>query len=124
MTFGADGEIALYLLKPYTDTTTDTLDMLLGWSVGESVPPETYSVGLHVDSAAGDLVEQDDYGLPGGPFGCRASHIDVSHLPPGEYTLKVVVYDWRTNARLPGRMGDRVADRLPLAAVRVRAAGG
>ena len=31
------------------------------------------------------------------------SEIDISALPPGDYELRVALYDWRTGARLSAR---------------------
>ncbi len=104
----AESEIELFKLRTGLESGGETLDVLVGWSVGEAVPVHTYSVGLHIVDAAGELVTQVDYGLPDGAFECRAAHIETVELPPGEYTLLAMVYDWQTNERLPVGEEERV----------------
>ncbi|MBI5667119.1 MAG: glycosyltransferase family 39 protein [Chloroflexi bacterium] len=97
----------------------NTLSALLLWSVGADVPPYTYSVGLHVLDAAGELVAQADYGLPLEAFACRQSVF--ADLPPGDYELNAVVYNWSTGDRLPGVLvaTGETGDGLALAAFSV-----
>jgi hypothetical protein len=78
----------------------DTLYVTLEWSVGENVPPSTYSAGVHVTDETGSLVVQADYGLPGTPFGCVSTQIATRQLAPGQYNVQAVVYAWETGARL------------------------
>ena len=40
------------------------LNVVLSMSHSEELPPYTYSVGLHVEDAQGQLRAQDDFGLP------------------------------------------------------------
>ena len=88
----------------------------IGWAVAADVQPYTYSVGLHVDDAEGNFVAQVDYGLPELAFACQETQIPVSDLPPGEYTLYVIVYAWESGQRLQGDLlADRQrGERLPL----------
>lgn len=109
------GGVALTALDDLPDMVTDTLPVIVGWKVGEAIPPNTYSVALHVTNADGELVGQADYGLPNIRFSCFESNIAVGDLPAGDYTLSAIVYAWETGERLPGvvnatgEQGDRLA---------------
>lgn len=96
--------------------TGGTLKTRLLWAVGADVPPYTYSVGLHVLDAAGTLVAQADYGLPLEAFACRETAIPTGHLPPGEYQLLALVYNWSTGERLVGEVvaAGETGERLEL----------
>ena len=60
-----------------------------------------YSLAVHVfDRRTGQRVAQGDTGVGPGAIVPLRSEIDVSALPPGEYELRVALYDWRTGARL------------------------
>ena len=63
-----------------------------------------YSLAVHIiDPLSGERVAQGDTGVGPGTFVPLLSEIDVSALPPGEYDLRVALYDWQTGARLPAR---------------------
>ena len=63
-----------------------------------------YSLAVHIiDSQTGQRVAQGDTGIGPGAIVPLRSEIDVSTLPPGEYELRVALYDWQTGARLPAR---------------------
>jgi hypothetical protein len=96
------------------------LDML--WTIAPQIPPETYSVALHLyDAQTEALVEQADYGLPHGPVGPVHTEIDLADLPDGRYTVILGVYEWQTGARLSGTDLDSGAqgDLVPLASFRL-----
>jgi hypothetical protein len=118
-----DEGIRLTLLDPIPESATGHLPLLLGWSLTDDVPRQKYSVGLHVENADGQLVAQSDYGLTVESFACAASDIALDGLPPGEYTLLALVYDWQTNDRLPAENMDsgETGDRLPLGTIQVNA---
>ena len=60
-----------------------------------------HSLAVHViDVNSGERVAQGDVGVGPGDFVRLASEIDVSALPPGDYELRVALYDWRTGVRL------------------------
>ncbi|HEX2907661.1 MAG TPA: hypothetical protein VHO69_12405, partial [Phototrophicaceae bacterium] len=80
------------------------LKVQLVWAVSADVPPYTYSVGLHLLDDTGQLVQQADYGLPSEAFACRQTAIPTADLPPGDYQLRVMVYNWSTGERLTGRV--------------------
>jgi len=112
--FGDGISLAYYdALPTHAD---DILDTTLIWSVSPDVPLYTYSVALHVLDSSGQLVAQQDYGLPGEALACRQSSIPLDTLFPGEYTLATAVYRWENGERLPGTIvatGEQ-GDRLPL----------
>jgi hypothetical protein len=87
------------------DVTGNTLSVLAGWRRVASLPPDTYSVGLHLLDDNGQLVAQADYGLPNEPFACRQTTLDLTGLPAGTYTLSAVIYNWQTGAQ----MGERAS---------------
>lgn len=96
-------------------STGDELLVAAGWSVGDSVPPETYSVSFKLWNAAGDFVTQADYGLRASGFGWQLGKLPVSAVPAGEYTLTATVYDWRSGAALQG--GDAAVEIVPVTTV-------
>jgi hypothetical protein len=116
--------VSLTALDEFPDTVGDTLPVIIGWQVGADVPPNKYSVALHVTDQTGELVAQADYGLPGLAFSCIESNIALDDLPAGEYTLNAVVYAWESGERLPGVVTSTGAqgDRLPLATFEVNPA--
>jgi hypothetical protein len=89
-----------------------TMKAFVAWNGGSALPPETYSVALHVLDANGELVAQSDYGLPADAFLCTQPAITLSGLPAGEYTLAVIVYNWQTGERLTGTLDGAQGDRL------------
>jgi hypothetical protein len=102
---------------PSTMTTlSQSLPVLIAWSVADPVPDNTYSVALHVLNDAGELVSQADYGLPTEAFACRSVIIPLDNLPPGDYSLMSIVYNWQSGARLTGEAAEsgEQGERLPL----------
>ncbi|NWF68253.1 MAG: glycosyltransferase family 39 protein [Chloroflexi bacterium] len=96
-----NGVIGAALLDPLPAQATNSLYVNLGWWQDASVPRQRYSAALHITDSADNLVAQgQDYGLPYEATACRYSVISVADLPPGDYTLRLVVYDWQSSARL------------------------
>ena len=63
-----------------------------------------YSLALHVIyTLTGERVAQGDIGVGPGAFVPLCHEIDVSSLPPGDYELRVALYDWQTGERLTAR---------------------
>lgn len=87
------------------------LQIDMAWIIDQSVPPDTYSVGLYVfDAATNEFVAQADFGLPPPPFAPERRDVDLRALPSGDYDLEVSVYRWRSGLRLMGldrRSGER-----------------
>lgn len=113
--------IGMTLLEPLPESVTNSLNVVLGWSVSNNIPPDTYSVGLHIQDIEGALVAQTDYGLPAGNATCHMDTISLSSLAPGNYRLTTLVYNWQTNQRLPtlNLENDTEADDISLGTFRV-----
>ena len=70
-----------------------------------------YSLALHViDTLTGKRVAQGDIGVGPGAVVPLCREIDISALPPGDYEVRVALYDWRTGTRLSAR--DLVTDEV------------
>ena len=100
ITFGDKG-IALSAITSSVHAEERKLEVTQIWSVAADVPTYTYSVGLHIDNAQGQLVAQTDYTLPQTPQACSWSSIDLTGLAAGDYQLLAVVYNSGTGERLP-----------------------
>ncbi len=99
----------------------ERIDARLWWRV-EETPELDYSIGLHLLDANGGLVAQSDgaiqhYGVETVQTSqMEAGRIYIDHralilppdLPPGEYTLTLVVYQSWDNARLEINGGDEL----------------
>ncbi|MBK8022366.1 MAG: glycosyltransferase family 39 protein [Chloroflexi bacterium] len=107
------GPIALDLVVPATEPLDPPMSMLFWTEPGPDTPSDTYSVGIHVEDAAGTLVASLDYGVHAGSA-CQI--VLLPDLPAGSYTLYGLIYAWQTGERLPGEdLTDGMAgDRLPL----------
>ena len=55
-------------------------------------------------------IAQGDVGVGPGAIVPLRSEIDISALPPGDYELRVALYDWQTGARLSAK--DLVTDEV------------
>ncbi len=63
-----------------------------------------YSLAVHVyDALTDERVAQGDTGIGPGYIVPLRSEIDVSGLPPGDYEVRVALYDWQTGVRLQAR---------------------
>ena len=63
-----------------------------------------YSLAIHViDLRTGERVAQGDTGVGPGAVVPLCREIDISALPPGDYEVRVALYDWQTGERLPAR---------------------
>jgi hypothetical protein len=111
-----NGQIALTGLASLPDNLDESLPILMSWQLDPSVPPNTYSVALHVVDDSGELVAQADYGLRPQSFSCYDQTVTLDGLAPGEYTLRVGVYAWETGERLIGMSTetDEQTDMLPI----------
>ena len=63
----------------------------------------SYSLAVHVFDQHGERVAQGDIGVGHGTIVRLRSEIDISALPPGDYELRVALYDWQTGERLLAR---------------------
>ena len=92
-----------------------TLDML--WGV---LPHETHSVSIQAFDGGGEKVRAEDYVIKD-EFHARY-HIDLSSLSPGEYAVKLIVYNFDTGASVPGTLvssGERVERTLDIGRVTI-----
>jgi hypothetical protein len=107
----------IHLTSVEIEQRDDNLRVLAAWSLAPEVPRSTYSVALHVVDNTDTLVAQADYGLPPDAFACRVSNIALTELPPGDYILMGIVYNWSSGERLPATNLETGAqgERLPLA---------
>ena len=63
-----------------------------------------YSLAIHVmDLRTGERVAQADTGVGPGTYVPLCREIDISALPPGDYEVRVALYDWQTGERLTAR---------------------
>ena len=63
-----------------------------------------YSFAVHlIDTQTDQRVAQGDVGVGPGAIVPLRSEIDVSALPPGDYELRVALYDWQSGERLLAR---------------------
>lgn len=92
--------ITLRLLQPVTRPTTNKLQVLLAWNIKSDIPPNTYSVGLHILNNEKTLVQQLDYSLPPTDVPCISSILPLDNLSAGNYSLEARVYEWQTGKRL------------------------
>ena len=77
----------------------------------DEAPLVSYSLAVHViDLNSGVRVAQGDTGVGPGTYVRLRSEIDISALPPGDYDVRVALYDWQTGARLSAR--DLVTDEV------------
>ncbi len=63
----------------------------------------SYSLAVHVFDQRGQRVAQGDTGVGPGAIVPLRSEIDISALPPGNYEVRVALYNWQTGARLTAR---------------------
>ncbi len=106
--------VTLHLLQPLAQTSQGSVQALLGWVIGQDVPSNTYSVGLHIMNANNQLVRQVDYGLPTANASCSPSTLTVDGLASGNYTLQAMVYAWQTGERLSLQNSNQQSDYLTL----------
>jgi hypothetical protein len=109
------GPIGVGLLGPLRPQADKTLSFVLGFSHPATTPPDTYSVGVHVEDESGQLRAQSDFGLVPDVNACRMVFVPIDNLPPGKYTVLITIYDWRTGQRLTGQLSATgvSAERLP-----------
>ena len=100
---GQSDQVEMSLLEPLTVDSEKSLSVLLAISHLASLPVDTYSIGLHLEDATGQLKAQADFGLPDDVDSCHFGTLSLKDLPPGKYTLRVAVYQWRNGERLTGQ---------------------
>ncbi|MCY3799876.1 MAG: glycosyltransferase family 39 protein [Chloroflexi bacterium] len=92
------------------------VDIQLLWS---NLPSETHSISLQFFDAAGVKAAGQDYVVSRSPV---ARHqIDISSLPPGDYSVKIIYYNFETGKSVPGTVsssGERFERALEFATIR------
>ena len=81
-----------------------------------------YSLAVHIiDVNTDERVAQGDTGVGPGDFVTLRSEIDIRALPPGDYDLRVALYDWQSGERLTARdvVTDEVSDMHTLYSFRI-----
>ncbi len=65
---------------------------------------DRHSLAIHIiDARSGERVAQADTGIGPGTYVPLCREIDISALPPGDYEVRVALYNWRSGARLSAR---------------------
>jgi hypothetical protein len=82
--------------------TTAERAIATSWTIADSISPDTYSASLQLFSSAGEKVWQSDYGIEPAFYDIRRTPLP-DDLPPGEYEVRVVVYNWRTGEIATGQ---------------------
>ncbi len=81
-----------------------------------------YSMAVHVvDVITGERVAQGDVGIGPGAFVPQGSEIDVNDLPPGDYEVRIALYNWQSGERLSARDLETgmAGDMLPVHSFRI-----
>lgn len=91
-----DGIAVMHDVQIDLPQTGDVALVSASWTVSDSIPPDTYSASLQLFNSAGEKVWQHDYALKTGYFDMRRADLPLTDLPPGDYELRVRVYEWRT----------------------------
>ncbi|MCA0457024.1 MAG: hypothetical protein LCI00_23840 [Chloroflexi bacterium] len=104
---------SIRLSSANTHIENGVLNLWLMYQVGEAVLPNTYSVGVYLMDAAGQVQGQYDMGLPTNGRSCHAAVIPVAALPAGDYTVHAAVYNWQTGERLMSTAPDGDESDLP-----------
>ena len=104
---GAQLENLLY------DIGQDYVDIQLLWS---RLPRQTHSISFQFFDASGVKVAGQDYVVSRSPV---ARHqIDISSLPPGDYSVKIIYYNFETGKSVPGTVSVRFERALEFATIR------
>ncbi len=81
-----------------------------------------YSFAVHlIDTHTDQRVSQTDTGAGPGAIVPLRSEIDISALPPGDYEVRVALYNWQSGERLTARdvVADEVSDMHTLHSFRI-----
>ena len=98
-------ESAVTLFAPVAPELRDgRLRLIAGLYSDDKTFLDRHSLAIHViDPRSGERVAQADTGIGPGNYVPLCREIDVSTLRPGDYELRVALYDWQTGARLSAR---------------------
>ena len=96
-------------------TDQDALDLQFMWS---NLPDEAHSVSIQIFDEAGEKALGQDFVI--GHLTLDRQRVDISSLAPGDYQVKLILYDFETGAVVSGttsRDGARVDHALEVAAI-------
>ncbi len=113
--FSVEYDKGAKLQNVFHEFADDALELQFHWS---ALPDETHSVSLQIFDAAGQRALGQDSVIPNQSL-VRQS-LDLSALPPGAYTVKLIVYNFESGASAPGQTvdGARFERELELLAFR------
>ena len=106
------------LVNAVAEVTQDFLDIQLIWS---SLPSEPHSVSLQIFDAAGAKVLGQDSII--GDASLERYLVDVSDLEPGEYAVKLIVYNYETRRSVSGmvsKTGERFERELTITTITLK----
>jgi hypothetical protein len=127
MTVGADFGPGLFELAGYTLQPGPVTRFSLVWRAGAASPEVDYTVFVHVQDAAGQIVAQADHAPRQGSYPTSmwmpgeyvVDDYEFS-LAPGEYTVEVGLYEAETGERLMASpAGQSPTDQIVLSGLRV-----
>lgn len=101
-----DQRVKLALAAPLSVDRSRSARVLLTTTLAADLPADTYSLGLYLFDAGGQVVAQIDQGLPHELQSCHLYRLDLSKQPAQTYTLKAAVYAWQTGEKLTGQQAD------------------
>jgi len=78
-------------------TRNDYVDLQFRWS---NLPDEPYSLSIQVFDAAGEKLLGQDSVI--GHVTLDRQRLDLSSLPPGDYNVKLIMYDFESGAIVSG----------------------
>ena len=78
-------------------TDQDVMDFYFMWS---GVPDEAHSVSIQIFDPAGERILGQDFVI--GHVTLYRQRIDISSLPPGDYSVKLIMYDFNSGAIVSG----------------------
>ncbi len=97
-------DAGIRLMEPEIDISDDLLRLAAHFHSADDYLLANYSLAVHIiDLRTGERIAQGDTGVGPGAIVPLRSEIDISALPPGDYEVRVALYDWQTGARILAR---------------------
>ena len=91
----------IQLTKPDIQFVDGLLRLRVGFRSLDETLLAHYSMAVHVvDVKTGERAAQGDVGIGPGAFVPQGSEIDVIDLAPGNYEVRIALYNWQTGERL------------------------
>jgi hypothetical protein len=111
--FGQDTTaVQVHELAPLQVIEGERLSFALGWQMPAFQPG--YSVGVHIENAQGELIDQADFGIAGSGFSCAQVDFDTATWADTDVHVYLLIYNWETGERLPSDQMD-ATNRVQLA---------